>query len=94
MKTNKHFRSYLAQIFLEREILQTKDIKELKTHIQCSITLFQKSFPLWDNKKKKIFVDRGRPQMTIWSIRIASIMYIPMATTHPQNIVIFIALPL
>jgi hypothetical protein len=38
MKTNTHFLSYLAQIFLEREVFQTKVVAKIKTHILCSIT--------------------------------------------------------
>ena len=68
MKTNTLFRLYLAHFFLEWEILQTKVVEKTKTHVWCSITLFQKSFRLWDNVEKNI-VERGWPQMTIWSMR-------------------------
>jgi len=38
MKTNKHFWSYLTHFFLEGEILETKVVEEIKTHILCSVT--------------------------------------------------------
>ena len=33
MKTNIHFRSYLAQFYLELKTLQTKFVEKIKTHI-------------------------------------------------------------
>jgi hypothetical protein len=33
MKTNIHFRSYLADFFLEREMFQTKVVEKFETHI-------------------------------------------------------------
>jgi hypothetical protein len=40
MKSTTHFRSYLAQYFLEREMFQTKVVEEMKTHILCSMTFY------------------------------------------------------
>jgi len=40
MKTNIHFRSYLAQFFLEWEMFQTKVVEKIKTHILCPVTFF------------------------------------------------------
>jgi hypothetical protein len=37
MKNNTHFRSYLAQFFLEREMFQTKVVEKILTHILCSV---------------------------------------------------------
>jgi hypothetical protein len=45
MKTNIHFWSYLAHFFLEWEIMQTKFIEKIKTHILCSVTFFPKIYP-------------------------------------------------
>jgi hypothetical protein len=47
-----HFLSYLAQFFLEWEIVQNKAVEKIKTHILCSVTLFRKSCRLWDNVEK------------------------------------------
>ena len=80
MKTDIHFLSYLAQLFLEWEMFQTKVVEKIKTHILCSVTFFRKSCRFWDNVEKNI-VERGRPQMTIWRMRIPC--WIPKATnTH------------
>jgi len=51
MKTNIHFRSYLAQIFLEWKIFQTKLVDKLETHILSSITFFEIR-AIWDNVEK------------------------------------------
>ena len=60
MGTNINFLSYLAQFFLEWEMLQTKLVKKIKTHILCSVNSSRKSCRLWDNVGK-ITVERGRP---------------------------------
>jgi hypothetical protein len=54
MKTNIHFLSYLAQLFLEREKLQAKVVKKTKIHALRSVTLFspRKSCPLQDKEEK------------------------------------------
>ena len=54
MKTDMRFWSYLAQLFLEWEMFQTKVVEKIKTHILCSITFFQKSYRLWDNVEERI----------------------------------------
>ena len=46
------FLSYLAQLFLEWEMFQTKVVEDIKTHILCSVTFSQKSCRLWDNVEK------------------------------------------
>jgi hypothetical protein len=35
MKTNTNFLSYLFQFFLEWEMIQTKVVEKIKTHITC-----------------------------------------------------------
>ena len=49
MKTNIHPWSYLAEIFLEWEMFQTKVAEKIKTHILCSVIFFRESYHLWDN---------------------------------------------
>ena len=87
-----YFWSHLAQFFLEWEMFHTV-VREIKTHILCSIYIF---FPpesrvvyekLWKN-----FVEPGRPQMTIWRMRIAC--WIPEVTNTHSQYVILIAFPL
>jgi hypothetical protein len=69
MKTTRHFWSYLSQFFLEWEMFRTEFIEEIRTHILCSITFFKKSCRFWDNVVNAVV--QGRPQMTIWCMRIA-----------------------
>ena len=52
MKTNLHFRSYLAQFSLESEMFQAEVVEKIKTHILCSVTFPRKSYRLWDNVEK------------------------------------------
>ena len=52
MKTNIHFRSYLAQFFLKWKTFKTKVVDKIKTHILCTVTFFRKSYRLWDNVEK------------------------------------------
>jgi hypothetical protein len=62
-------------------MFQTNVVEEIKTHILCSVTFFEnRAFCeiTWDNT-----VERGRPQMTVWRMRIAC--WIPKATnTHTE----------
>jgi hypothetical protein len=81
MKTNIHFLTYLTHLFLEVEMFQTKVVEKIKTHIMCSVTFFKNRAAydiIWNNN-----VEQGRPQTTIWLMRIAC--WIPKATnTHTQ----------
>ena len=87
MKTDVHFLSYLAHFTYEWEMFQTKVVQKIKTHILCSVTFFLKSCRLWDNVGKNI-VQRGRPQMAIWRMRIAC--WITKATnTHSEYVILF-----
>ena len=53
MKTDTHLQSYLAQLFLEREMFQTKIVRKIKTHFLYSITLFFENHAvceiMWEN---------------------------------------------
>ena len=64
-------------------MFQTKVVKKIKTHILCLMTFFPKIVVceiMW-----KTFVELGRPQMSIWHMRIAC--WIPKATnTHTLRI--------
>ena len=40
MKTTLHFWSYLAHIFLESEMFQTKILEKIQMHILRSVTFF------------------------------------------------------
>jgi hypothetical protein len=52
--------------FLEREILQQELVKEIETHILCSI---QKSCSLWDNVEEKYGAVRGGADGNIKQLR-------------------------
>jgi len=43
MKTDTHFLSNIAQIFLELEMFLAKVVLEITTHILCAIRLFKNS---------------------------------------------------
>jgi hypothetical protein len=75
------FLLYLAQFFL-RDVFQEKKVVELiKTHTLCSVKFyFRKSCRLWDNVE--IFVEWGRPQMTVGRMRSAC--WVPKATNTLQ----------
>jgi len=64
LKINKHFWSYLAQFFSERETFQTDVVEKIKTH-SVSIIFTPENNPdfemVW-----KIIVQPDRPQMPIW----------------------------
>jgi hypothetical protein len=71
-------------------MFQTKVVDKIKTHILCSITFFENGAVyeiMWEN-----FVELGRPQMTIWRIRIAC--WIHKVTNTHSDYVTRIAFPL
>jgi len=82
-KSSIQFLSSLAQFFLEWEMLQAKVAEKMKTHSFCSVKFLRKSWRLW--KMFKNIIERGRPLMTMWHMRIA--YWIPKATnTNTQNV--------
>ena len=75
------FRSYLAEFFLERKIFQTDIVEQIEKHILYSVFFFFFQNHVAYEIMCKNIVELGRPQMTIWRMRIAS--WIPRAThTH------------
>jgi len=72
-------------------MLQTKVVEKIKTHIFCSITFFFETPAIYEIMWKNI-VEPGRPQMTIWRMRIERC--IPKATDTNSEYVMLIALPL
>jgi hypothetical protein len=53
MKTFRHFWRYLAKLFLDSKMYQTKVVEKLKTDILCSINyfFFRKLHRLWNNSE-------------------------------------------
>jgi hypothetical protein len=94
MKTNTHFRSYLAQFFLELKIFQAIVVEKIETNI----FYVQKTPSPPENLAAahkivwKRSVEQGRPQMTLWRMRTAG--WIPKATNTHSEYAIFIAFPL
>jgi len=93
MKTNIHFLSYHAPFFLELEMVQTKVVEKIRTRIRIlrSVNVFFENHALCEIKWKNI-VERDRPQMTVWSMRISC--WIPKATETQSEYIILIAFPL
>ena len=53
MKTLYIYENNIAQFFLEYEMLQTKVLEKIRTHILYPVIFFyQKSCRLWDNAEK------------------------------------------
>jgi len=90
MKTNIHFWSHVAHLYLQWEMFQTEVVEKIKTHILCSKFYFRKPCRLCDTVKN--IVERGRPQMTIRRMRIAC--WIPKATNTHSACEILIGFPL
>jgi hypothetical protein len=55
---------YVAELFLEWEMFQTKVVEKIKTHILCSITFFSEIRDVYEILWKNI-VGPDRPQITI-----------------------------
>jgi len=71
-------------------MFQTKVVEKIKTQILCSVTFFENRTVyeiLWKNT-----VERDRPQMTIWRVRIAC--WIPKTTDTHSEYAILITFPL
>jgi hypothetical protein len=89
MKTNIHFWSYFAQIFLEGKMFHTIFVQKIETHVLCSVFFFNRAVYeiIWKND-----VEQGTPQVTTWHIHIAC--WIPKATNTHTSCVLIIAFPL
>jgi hypothetical protein len=71
MKTYVHLWQYLAELFLEWEMFQTKVVEKIKTHFLCSITFSRKSCRLWDNVEKYGRARQATDNNIIWRMRFA-----------------------
>jgi len=82
MKTYVHFLSYLAHLFLEWEMLQTKVVEKNKTHILRLITLLSKKIPCMRQGRKILY---SRAEHT-WQYSICTLhARYPRLQTHTQN---------
>ena len=76
------FQSHLPQVFVKRELFQTKIVEKIKTHISCSITFYPISCRRWDNVKKYCSAEQARWQ---YSVGVFYAEYLRLKT-HSQNI--------
>jgi hypothetical protein len=92
MKTKVHFRSYVAQFFLEWKIFETSVVEKLEIDILFSIAFFfRKSCRLWDNVDKYCRAGQVTSQITIW--RMCFACWIPKATSTHTVCVILVDFP-
>ena len=83
-KTNIYFLIISCSFLLRMKNVADKICRENQnTHFVFSIFFFRKCFRLPDNTEN--FVERGRPQMTIWRVNIAC--WIPKATNTHTHVV-------
>jgi hypothetical protein len=71
VKPFTHLWQYLAEFFLEWEMLQTKVVEKMKTHIFCSIIVFRKLCHLWDNVENYGGARGTTNDVSTWSIWVA-----------------------
>ena len=62
MKASVHLWQYLTEFLLDWEMIQTKVVEKIKTHILC--LLFAKNCAVFETMWK-IILEPERPQMTI-----------------------------
>jgi len=73
-------------------MFRTKVLEKIKIHILCSITFFfSENLAVYELMWKHV-VQRGRPQMKIWRMRIS--YWISKATNTQSQYAILIAFPL
>jgi len=73
-------------------VFQTKVVEEIKIYILWSKTFSPPKFLPFMRQCGKNIVERGRPQMTVWRMRIAC--WLPKDTNTHSEYVILIAFPL
>jgi uncharacterized membrane protein len=71
-------------------MFQTKVVDKIKTRVLFSVT-FSKIMPFFEIMWKS-FVERGRPQMTVWCMHVTC--WVPKATNTHSGCLIFITFPL
>jgi len=65
MKAYVHLLQYLAKVFLEREVFQTKRVEKIKTRVLCAIILFSfENRPVYITMWKNM-LSPDRPLMTV-----------------------------
>jgi hypothetical protein len=90
VKNNIHFLSNLAQFFLEFEMFQTKVVEKSK-HAFIFNNFFFENRVFYEIMWKNV-VESGRPQTTVWRMRI--VCWIPKTTNTHSEYVTLTASPL
>ena len=89
METYTHLSPYIAQFFLEWEILHTKAVEKIKTHISCSTFFSPGSRATYEI----MWLNDVQPDMStdgnrLWRTHFAS--WVPKATdTHSEYVILF-----
>jgi hypothetical protein len=87
MKTYVHLWSYLAEFFLEWEMLQTKVVEQIKnTHFMFS-NFFRKSCRRWDNVEKYGRTRQATDGNIIRRMRFACCVTM-VTNTHPEHVIL------
>jgi hypothetical protein len=91
-KTNTYFFILSSSFLLRTKNVSDKSCKKTRnTHFMINnLRVFSKICILWHNVET--YLERGRPQMTIWRTHI--VWWMPMATIKLTGCVILIAFPL
>jgi len=71
-------------------MFQTNLVEKIETHILCTLNFFFEHCAVYEIMWKNV-VQRGKPQMTIWRMRIAC--WIPKAINPHTGCVILITFP-
>jgi hypothetical protein len=82
---------YLAQFFLEWDMVETNVVENIKTHISSSIIIFRKPYHLWYNVEKYGRARQDIDDSTIW--RMCFEWWVTKATDTHSVYVILIAYP-
>jgi len=72
-------------------MFQTNIVEKIKTHILYSVTFLKKNRAVYEIMWKNV-VERGRPQMKIWRMRVAC--WIIKATDTHSEYVVLVSFPL
>ena len=83
MKTDTHFWPYLAQLFLEWEMLHTKIVEKIKTLFMFGTFFFSENHGFCDIIWI-FFWEPERPQKKIWRKNL-SLRVIKTTNTHTHN---------
>jgi hypothetical protein len=85
-----HVDQYTLLIMCRTFLLRIKNISDKRYRLLCSIFFFLENHVVYEIMWKNV-VERGKPQMRLWRMRIAC--WIPKATNTHSGCIILIAFP-